>query len=388
MPQPLPLSAERSILVISDRLDGWPIREGGSPARVDAAAGWDWHRDPGSAQPVEVTGGYLERLPLSLIACGAYDCAEIWWHWQGSEPPPRQRRHDRLAYRAFDVDGPQAPFASAAMIEHLRRHGAPHLLVVYGLGVDEALLAACGNSVIVYNSIDAPALRVPDEVACRFDLVLTGAEWQSREVATRVPGMATMVSPVGPDFAGLDQFRPLGVPKHWDAIYVAAAQPYKRHDIMFEMFAELGEGYRGLCVFGYGELADAYRDEIAARGLSIDCIGPPGVAAEEVNLLVNQSRIALVCGEHDGAPAIITESMLADVPVLANEALVCGRQYIMPATGRTAAPVDFARTCRDMLRHPEHFDPRAAILPICGWPVTAPALLTKIKHLAAERKRS
>ena len=36
--------------------------------------------------------------------------------------------------------------------------------------------------------IDAPALRLDDVLAARFDLFLTGAEWQSREIEARLPG--------------------------------------------------------------------------------------------------------------------------------------------------------------------------------------------------------
>ncbi|RYE54710.1 MAG: glycosyl transferase family 1, partial [Hyphomicrobiales bacterium] len=61
------------------------------------------------------------------------------------------------------------------MLDFIHRHGAPRILCVWGLGVSEAILKACSDSVIIYNSIDAPALRVPPEVSRHFDLVLTGA---------------------------------------------------------------------------------------------------------------------------------------------------------------------------------------------------------------------
>ena len=58
---------------------------------------------------------------------------------------------------------------SAEALAHVAAHGAPDVLCVWGLGVDGALMEACAGAVTIYNSIDAPALRLPDDVARRFD---------------------------------------------------------------------------------------------------------------------------------------------------------------------------------------------------------------------------
>ena len=97
-----------------------------------------------------------------------------------------------------------------------------------------ALLDACAASLKIYNSIDAPALRLPDDVARRFDLFLTGAEWQSDEIRARIPCARCLVLPIGPEFASGDTFHPTGAPKDRDVVYVACAQPYKRHDLLLD----------------------------------------------------------------------------------------------------------------------------------------------------------
>ena len=316
----------------------------------------------------EVTGGYLERLPLAAIRAGLVERAEIWHHQRGGGREPLRRVDERLAYRAFRLDDPQAPFDNRDMVDFVHAFGAPHILVVYGLGVSTALLDACAESVIVYNSIDAPSLRVPPDVIARLDLVLTGAAWQSAEVEARHPGMATAILPVGPEFAAIDLFRPLGTPKDYDLIYVAAAQPYKRHDILLDAFERLPRDVRGLCVFGYGEDGDALRQRIAERELAIDCIGPPGVPFDEVNRLMNRARFGVVCGRDDGAPAILTEYMLAGLPVLANSELACGTQYILPETGMLAPPDAFADAIIEMRERASTFRPREAVLARWTWP--------------------
>ena len=366
------LSKRRSVVVISDWVDGWPPVDPAALAHRDEPAwrsldsasrpwtGADDHREP-------VVGGYLERLPLALIAAGIVEQAEIWHHWRGESDPPFHRDSPVLARRAFRLDHDRPPFASTEMIDFVRTFGAPHILVVLGLGVAPELPALCENSVILYNSIDAPSLRVPPEVSEHFDLVLTGAQWQSDEVEARHPGMRTAILPVGPEFAAIHQFRPLDTPKDIDLIYVAAAQPYKRHDILFDALAQLPRDIRALCVFGYGEDSDALRHRAHDQNLSIEFVGPPGVSIDEVNRLMNRAKFGVVCGIDDGAPAILTEYMLAGLPVLANADLRCGLQFILPETGMTASTTGFADAILTMRETYAEFRPRQAVLERWTW---------------------
>ena len=369
-------------MVVSDFRDGWP------PARVDASAeearqAWlTGHRGPAPSSPPDlaaererlcVRGGYLERLPLSLVKQGVVDQAEIWHFWRPGTPPPFTRDGPLLARRAFHLDDEAAPFHSTDMLGFIQAFGAPHILCVWGLGVSEAVMQACANSFTIYNSIDAPALRVPSAVSRHFDLVLTGAEWQSTQVRARHPGTACAVMPIGPEFGDPETFRPLGGEKLYDLIYVAAAQGYKRHDILFDAI-EQRPGTRALCVFGYGEWGERLRAEAARRGLDITFVGPPGVSFAQVNALMNQARIGVVCGVDDGAPAILTEYMLAGLPVLANAGLRCGLQFITPETGLAVPAERFAEGIGRLLAQADSLDPRAAVLQRWTWPHTAKRL--------------
>ncbi|WP_380784678.1 glycosyltransferase [Sphingomonas sp. R86521] len=358
----VPLTVRRSVVVISD----WV--EDGDAAWPELQPPPNYANGPAASEPVDVVGSYLERLPLALVAAGIVEQAEIWHHWRGAGPSPFRRETAVLGRRGFRLDGDAAPFASTAMEAFIRRYGAPHILIVYGLGVAPSVLELCANSIILYNSIDAPALRVPPECSALFDLVLTGAQWQSDAVVARHPGMATAILPVGPDFAAIDQFRPLGTAKDVDLIYVAAAQPYKRHDILFDALARLPRDVRALCVFGYGEMADDLRRDAAERNLSVEFVGPPGVGIDAVNQLMNRARFGVVCGVDDGAPAILTEYMLAGLPVLANAALSCGLQYILPETGITATAEGFGDAIMTLRDTAATYDPRAAVLDHWTWP--------------------
>ena len=317
----------------------------------------------------QVEGSYIERLPLACVKAGLVDVVEIWTHWRGNTPPaPDMRQAPLIIRRTFQMNGPDAPFSSNDMLAHIATFGPPDILCVWGLGISEDILRACGTSYKIYNSIDAPALRIPPEVSQCFDLVLTGAEWQSQEVKQRHPNMVTAVLPIGPEFASETQFYPIVGPKPYDIIYVAAAQAYKRHDILFDALDKLPRSIRALCVFGYGELSDDLRQRAIERGIDVDFIGPPGVPFTEVNRLMNLAKIGVVCGIDDGAPAILTEYMLAGLPVLANSQLRCGLQYITPETGRTAPAESFHEAILSMLENLGDFSPRQAVINNWTWP--------------------
>lgn len=368
------------------------------PGAPSADIGRDWSAAASpliadDRRPPRVTGGYLERLPLAAVAAGLVDQAEIWsWtahddradsaagRLTGTPDPDRPR----LTRRVFRADGHPAPYGSADARAHLTAAGAPDILCVWGLGVDAALLDACAGAVRIYNSIDAPALRIPDDVAARFDLFLTGAEWQSEAIRARVPGARTLVLPIGPEFASGETFHPTGAPKDRDVVYVACTQPYKRHHVLFDALAA-NPGTTALLVVGYGHLTDELRADAARRGLDVEIVGP--MPHDEVNRQINRARVGVVCGRDDGAPAILTEYMLAGLPVLANADLTCGLQYITPETGLAAAEGPaFAAALRRLIDTADRYDPRPVALDRWGWPASIARLNAEIEAIRRARE--
>lgn len=356
----------------------------------------DWPARPLPARPCEVpvVGGYLERLPLAAVAAGLVDAAEIWSFagrdgesdaarglWDGTPAGPG------LVRRVFRADGHPAPYGSAEARAHLATTGAPEILCVWGLGVDAALMDACAGAVTIYNSIDAPALRIPDEIARRFDLFLTGSEGQSEAIRARLPAARTLVLPIGPEFASDLTFHPTGAPKDRDVVYVACAQPYKRHDVLYDALARR-PGTTALLVIGYGEGAGALADEARARGFDVEIVGPPGVSHDEVNRLINRARVGVVCGRDDGAPAILTEYQLAGLPVLANAELVCGLHVVTPETGLAAAPGEaFAAALDRLIATHDRYDPRPHAIARWGWRASIARLTAEIDAIRAVRAK-
>ncbi|MDM9627712.1 glycosyltransferase [Rhizobium sp. S152] len=379
--------ARTRLVVISDYQEGC-FQDAELPPAADFQALWEARGVAGSAfggdykEKFDVVGSYMERLPLAFLRSRLVDSAEIWTHSRSPEAIAR-RDNGPLTRRSFRLNGPMAPFSSNDMLGYIAAFGAPDILCVWGLGVDEEIMRACSKSFKIYNSIDAPALRIPPEVSRHFDLILTGADWQSEEVQRVHPGMATLVLPIGPEFASETMFRPLGLEKVYDVIYVAAAQSYKRHDVLFDALAKIPVPLKTLCVCGYGELVDSFKARTTELGLDVEFIGPPGVGYDEVNRYMSQSKIGVVCGVDDGAPAILTEYMLAGIPVLANNKLACGLQYITRDTGLAVDGALFAQGIVEMLARRSDFSPRQTVCENWLWPSS----IEKLAHAIQSNPR-
>ena len=100
---------------------------------------------------------------------------------------------------------------------------------------------------------------------------------------------------------------------------------------------------------------------------------------------MNSARVGVVCGVDDGAPAILTEYMLAGLPVLANAALSCGLHYIQPATGRTATAAEFPAALTTLVDEAATYRPRDAVLKQWTWPHSVARLSQTIRETAKGR---
>lgn len=334
---------------------------------------------------LRVGGGYMERLPLACIKHGIVDYAEKWHYINRRDYDHygiEKNSGNLFAWRGFYLHTIEPPYASAHMRSFLEKFGVPHILCVWGLGIDEELMNICGNSFKIYYSIDAPPLRVPPNVSRHFNLIMVGDERQRKNVYLAHPEIPCELLTTGPDFADIDTFCPLNTPKEFDLIYVACAESYKRHDILFNAMAALKNRrpVSCLCICGYGDLAGRFRERVKELGINVKIIGPPGVSYDKVNKYMNKARVGIVAGTEDGCPAIISEYMLAGLPVLANAELYCGLRFITPETGWVYTPENFSEGIVRALNEYQNIRPRQFAIEQCGWPTSVrrfAALLTK-----------
>lgn len=375
-----------TLYAINDTLDYWSPAASADWPIEDYVTYWKNTESIGKHLPnreaiaaarddIHVVGGFMERLPLACLKYGLIDYAEMWHYVSTFERGIwglSQTDQPLFGWRAFHLHDGNAPFGSADMRAFIEIHGAPHILCAWGLGVDEQMMSACSDSFKIYYSCDAPPLRVPPEVGRHFDLILVGSENQRDIVRVQHPDIPCEILTIGPEFADFETFRPLDIPKAYDLVYVACAQAYKRHDILFQAMAALKDSkpVNCLCVCGYGELGNELRTMACDMGIAVDFIGPPGVSYTEVNYHINRARVGIVAGVNDGCPAVLTEYMLADVPVLANASLCCGLRFITPETGWVSLRDDFARSIQIALEQCHSIKPRQYAIERWGWPTS------------------
>jgi hypothetical protein len=341
------------------------------------------------AQPAEapsiVVGPPAERFALAALRAGLCDAAEIWTLAGAGAPYDggvKSAAGAGLVRRRLRGQG-ASPSADALSCVDI--HGVPELLLVLDPRVDETLLVRCRDSLRIYAcGAETPPL-VPTRIARHIDLFLAADERQAealRGLHPRVPAAALSLET---EFAATESFFPTGAPKDFDVICIAPAEDDARHDILFDAFAKLPPGLRGLCVFAEGALADLLRDQIERRRLDITCIGPPGVAPSVLNALMNRARIGVVCRERAGAPAALTEQMLAGLPVLANAEFGRGLRHIRPETGAVAAPARFHEGILDLLARAPTLAPREVAAARWGWRAST-ARLAELLEAARRRK--
>ena len=327
-----------------------------------------------------VVGGATDRLPLACVKSGLVDYAEKLFYARPGQEITHGPAGPLVGYRTFRRSSQDPPFRSAQMASFLSTVGAPDMLAVFGLGVDAEILAACDRSFKLYYSGDCPPLRVPAEVSKYFDLILVGEQWQKDVVLARHPEASVAFLPRGPEFADPETFRPLNTAKEYDVVYVAAARDYKRHDVLFEALARYPGRLRCLCVSGHGNKRERIEEMATSRGLDVTFVGPPGVSPPQVNELMNKARIGIVAGVNDGCPAVITEYMLAGLPVVANANLRCGTRYITPETGVLAKPETFHEAIGEVLARRDEFTPRTYAMEHWTWPVSVSRLKRTLRE--------
>jgi glycosyltransferase involved in cell wall biosynthesis len=398
----MPLTDPVTLYLINDAHENWSSSEEDRSAD-DYARYWQTVERPSARIPqgkslararadVHVAGGFLDRFPLACLKYGLVDYVERWLYTHGARRGQQGLDDDSqplFGWRTFHLHNAAAPFASADMVAFVRVHGAPNLLCAWGLGVEESMMLACKESFKIYYSLDADPLRVPPRVSRHFDLILVGEERQRAAVQAELPSVPCEILTPGPEFADFETFRPLGIPKHYDLVYVACAQVYKRHDILFHSMAALRDvrPVSCLCVCGYGELGEHLRSLARELRIDVDFIGPPGVSFAEVNRCINQARVGIVAGAEDGCPAILTEYMLADVPVLANADLCCGLRFIAPETGWAAPPHAFADGIHRALEECKGIRPRSYAIERWGFPTSVRKLEAMLSAYGFRPKR-
>ncbi len=149
-------------------------------------------------------------------------------------------------------------------------------------------------------------------------------------------------------------YRPIdGVEKLYDLCMIGGMQISRKN---FPALVRVLRADSTLSAVVVGKQTPTLVAELKATGADIRFI--EFCDREELNHVMNQSRIGFVPSLMDAAPRVILEFMSAGVPVLLNSAILGGRDYITQETGVLAAEGDFVRTIHRIRDNAVNVNPR------------------------------
>ena len=177
---------------------------------------------------------------------------------------------------------------------------------------------------------------------CSLDLLCYGALRRPVFIESNEPRDTAFLQTSGTDFVDVPLgancwvdhrvFRPLpGVTKDADLIMVAGWADYKRHWAFFRALRTLRRNGRRLRVILVGYPLGRTRDDI---GRAADYFGIldqlemyEGITPEEVNLLLNRSKVHVLWSRKEGVNRAIIEAMFAGTPSVVRSGFNFGHPY-------------------------------------------------------------
>jgi glycosyltransferase involved in cell wall biosynthesis len=134
-------------------------------------------------------------------------------------------------------------------------------------------------------------------------------------------------------------FRPLGVEKTFDVIYVANLTPMKRVNVYLRAVSELVRlrpGFRAaLVVSSFGGNKEEFEQLLRWYGIGPQLTVLMNQTQSQLNDIVNRSRVSVLLSRKEGSNKTLFESMFCDTPViLLRNNIGVNKEYINEHTGR------------------------------------------------------
>jgi glycosyltransferase involved in cell wall biosynthesis len=160
-------------------------------------------------------------------------------------------------------------------------------------------------------------------------------------------------------------FRPLGdVEKLFDAVMVARWSVVKRYDALFRIVRSMGDPSFRMALIGrrlaISTDGPAIRSLLDHHGIARQVTIFEELAQEDVNVVLNQSKVNVLLSRHEGSNKSLFEGFFAGVPGLALENNVgIPKTYFTPETGRLVAEHEFAAALSYFRTHWREFAPHS-----------------------------
>lgn len=300
-------------------------------------------------------GSSSKNIIFGLLEYGVLNAFEEWKFWRGAQQ--EVHAHD-FTVKLFPCD---EELESEALLQYVRTQGAPEILWVEGPDFPPYLrqiFAACPQSLKIVYSKDWRPWKIKQ--LGDYDVCLVDEDWEKERVLQLYPELHCSVWDKLIDYE--QAHYPIACEKKYDVCYVAYLRGRKNHELLFHAMAKLEERKLKCVCIGDDRKGNRAELEKLAAALRLDVRFTGEVAKDEVNRLVNQSRLGVMCSELDAAPRAILEYLAADVPVLVNAKLLAGARYVGPRAGLIKPPEEFHLGLAELLAHLPDYSPRAHLL--------------------------
>jgi glycosyltransferase involved in cell wall biosynthesis len=205
-----------------------------------------------------------------------------------------------------------------------------------------------------------------------------------------IPGNFT-----GNTWIDVETFKPIqGTNKDIDVIVVASWAWYKRHWAIFEALKTLRKRGHKLKVALVGYPVDMTMSELQDLASSYGILDQiefyERVSTQEVNQLLNRSKVNLLWSRREGTPRTIPEGMAAGVPAIIRKGFNYGAAYnhINDQTGIYSDEKSLPNDILRIIAEAEHFNPRPWIIKHMTPETSTQNLNDALKKIAANNNEN
>ena len=276
----------------------------------------------------------------------------VEWRFWGF--PSLETIHHDLPLQFFHTDDGEQ---SKELVRHIEDTGEPDIIWAEGLDFPpllERIFELCPNSrKIIYSKYTDPCLIKNLET---YDLCLIDEEWQADEIRRRFPRVRTGLWDKLIEYD--TTFRPVPTDKKFDICYVARLHPRKNHWLLYDALSRIRDRNLTVVLVGSDQWDLQQYLEPLSRDAGVETEFTGELPANDVNLVINQSRLGVVCDQFDAVPRAMLEYMAADIPVLVNEEMRAGTRYVGIGAGLVRPPEGFHRGVTEILDRLDDYRPR------------------------------
>lgn len=177
----------------------------------------------------------------------------------------------------------------------------------------------------------------------------------------------------------------------FDIVMVAAWDPLKRHELLFEAVAHLNRERSQplrMALIGYplGWTRSPVEDLLQRYGLAKDCTVFENIPHAEVARIVADSKVSLLLSRQEGSNRSVYESMFCGTPVIVyRQHRGINLDHVNERTGLLADDAKLAQSIGKIIDRPEAFDPRGWALRNIGFENATRGLNEALKQMAGRR---